>query len=118
MILKRSRLIPVDKCGVWLTRVIHTYTKLKQIARINHYIKISVRVTVPNNFLRKKKKMKSVFVKSSFFKKKKDNTVYKTPINSNIHLKKRMVSRGKRIVGPIDFFIKSKKLKSYFINIV
>lgn len=65
MLQKLSNVVPADKCGVWLIRVIHTYTKLSKIASVGSFTKSSIRETKPDNWLRKKKKNKNIYVRSS-----------------------------------------------------
>lgn len=118
MVQKNSFLIPSDKCGVWLTKTIHTYTKLNFIAKTSQFLKVSIRVTNPNNWLRKKKKNKGLFVRSFFFIKKKNGIYFKSNSNNILLLKKRLTPRGKSVIGPINFNIKRKRAIASFIKII
>ena len=56
MVQKQTLLIPADRSGVWVTKTIHTYTKLSKILVVNGFGKISVREASTSSWLQKKKK--------------------------------------------------------------
>ena len=50
MVQKSSYLIPADKCGVWWVSVFHVYKgSFKKIAYIGDFVKVSVKLTRPQN---------------------------------------------------------------------
>lgn len=61
MIQKTTLLVPSDKSGVWLLRVIHTYTKLSKTLQVNNFGKASIIKTSPW-FITFKKKKKKIFI--------------------------------------------------------
>ena len=55
MVQKSTYLIPADKCGVWWVSVFHVYKgSFKKIGYIGDFVKISVKLTRPQNWLQKK----------------------------------------------------------------
>jgi ribosomal protein L14 len=50
MVQKTTRIIPADKCGVWIVRVFHLYRGYnRKVSFIGDFIKASVRKTRPEN---------------------------------------------------------------------
>jgi ribosomal protein L14 len=64
MVQKESTLIPIDKCGVWFTKIFHLYGgSRRKVSNINNFVKVSVKQTKPNNWVKKKNKVKSYSIK-------------------------------------------------------
>lgn len=118
MVQKLSCLVPSDRCGVWVVRVMHTYTKLSKLALTGHFLKVTIRITNPNNWLRRKKKTKSLFVRSFNLLRKYDGSRYKSNSNNVLLLKKRLTPRGRNVFGPINNNIKRKRGIASFLKII
>lgn len=118
MLQKLSNVVPADKCGVWLIRVIHVYTKLAYVASVGAFTKSSIRVTKPNNWLRKKKKIKGIYVRSNHTHQLFSGITYICKWNSNMLLKKRLTPRGSKVVGPVDNRVRRKRARASFIKVI
>ena len=118
MILKESKLVPADRCGVWLVKIIHVYSKFLYWGKIGHFCKISVRKTLPYNRIRKKRKCKSLYIRSIKGFLKRDGSNFSCYSNSVLLLKKRLTPLGSRVLGPINFSIKRKRARNSFIKIL
>jgi large subunit ribosomal protein L14 len=113
VIQKHTYLVPTDKCGVFWVRVFHVYNGFNQkITYTGRFVKVSVRATKPNNWLRKKTKVKAFIIRTRKYFKKIDSSTILFFYNTGVLLKKRLTPRGKEIFGPILYNIKRKK----FIN--
>ena len=56
MIKKHTYLIPSDRCGVWWVSVFHLYKgSFRKTAYVGDFVKVSVKITKPNNWIKKKK---------------------------------------------------------------
>ena len=82
-------LVPSDRSGVWLTRTIHTYTKLSRILDEGGFGKASVRECRDSSCLQKKKKKKYLLVRRSYLNSRLCGANLST-IKSNLLLKKRI----------------------------
>ena len=119
MVQKESKLIPIDRCGVWFTKIFHLYGgAYKKIACINSFVKVSVKLTKPNNWVKKKTKLKSIIIKSNKEILKLDGSYIKFRLNKSVLLKKRLTPKGRELVGSCPFQIKRKRFLSSFIKIV
>lgn len=118
MILKLTNLVPVDKCGVWLIRIIHTYSKLRKEALVGMFTKSSVRVTKPNNWFPKKKKSKNLYVIANHTYKTPHGSYYNASGNGCLLLKKRLTPRGSKVLGPIDNRVRRKRARASFIKVI
>jgi ribosomal protein L14 len=114
MIYKLTKFIPSDRCGVWLVRVFHTYTKLRRFSRVGEFGKISIQQTRPFNKLRKKKKNKCFILRSTQVYTKRDLSTYFFFKNSGILLKKRLQPRGKKVFGPTSNLIRRKRILNVY----
>lgn len=55
MIYKSSKLIPSDKCGVWVIKVFHLYRGFnRKVSFTGDFVKCSVKKVRPENWLKKK----------------------------------------------------------------
>lgn len=119
MIKKHTCMIPADTCGVWWVSVFHLYYGFnRKTAYVGNFVKVSIRRTKPNNWLRKKSKIKGIIirVKKEFFKY--DGSWIKFRENNIILLKKRLNTQGKEVCGPITYSIKRKKFRNSFVGII
>ena len=119
MILKFTKLIPLDKCGVWEVKTFHLYggfyvKKLKS----GGFIKVSIKKTKPNNWVSKGSKSKGIIVYNAKSISKTDGSTFKLKYNSIILLKKRLTPKGKEVFGPSLFFIRRKKFINSFVGIL
>jgi len=65
MIYKGTNIIPADKCGVWHARVFHLYKGFnRKVSFVGEFIKVSVRRTKPENWLKKKNKNSRIYCKN------------------------------------------------------
>jgi len=119
MVQKESVLIPIDKCGVWFTKIFHLYGgSRRRYAFINNFVKVSVKLTKPNNWVKKKSKLKAILIKSRKESLKLDGSLIKFKLNKCVLLKKRLTPKGRELVGSCPFQIKRKRFLSSFIKIV
>jgi large subunit ribosomal protein L14 len=115
MIQKTTKLIPADKCGVWVVRVFHLYRGYnRKVSFIGDFIKASVRRTRPENWLQKKTKVRGIILRTKKETFKRDGSFVKFQENSAVLLKKRMTPQGKEVIGPILYNVKRKKFVSSF----
>lgn len=117
MIQKQTVLIPSDKSGVWLTKTIHTYSKLSRILLVNYFGKISVKEASTSSWLQKKKKKKFLLTRSSQIMVRKCGLSILT-IKSNLILKKRLSPVGRRVIGFLLSEVRRKKAISSFVKIL
>lgn len=119
MVQKGSFLIPADRCGVWFTRIFHIYGGFnKKNATISNFIKVSVRKTKPNNWLKKKTKLKSILIRTKKETSKNDGSFIKFKYNNNVLLKKRLTPKGKELYGPSLFKLRRKRFVYSFVKVV
>lgn len=118
MLIKLTNYVPADRCGVWLVRVIHTYSKLKLSASVSAFMKCSVRSTKPNNWVSRKKKKKSLYIRSSHTNQYLSGFSYFCKSNSGMLLKKRLTPLGSKVTGPIDNRVRRKRARASFIKVI
>lgn len=119
MIQKNTYLIPADKCGVWWVSAIHLYGGFfRKVSYTGNFVKISVKKTRPDNWLKKKTKLKGILVRSKKSVYKRDGTSIKFFSNSVVLLKKRTTSQGKVIFGPTTNNIRRKKFLTSFPGVL
>jgi len=119
MIQKFSKLVPLDKCGVWEIKTLHLYGGFKvRWLRTGGFIKTSIKKTKPNNWVIKGSKLKAITIHTKKELKKIDGSNYRFKFNSAVLLKKRLTPKGKEIFGPSLFEIRRKKFINSFIGII
>jgi ribosomal protein L14 len=119
ILLKESLLIPADKCGVDSVRIFHLYRGFnRKSSYVGDFVKTSVQKTSPNNWIKKKTKLKSIIVRTSFRNFNLDGCSFRFKDNSSILLKKRLTPRGKEVVGPIVRSIRRKKFVASFAGTI
>lgn len=115
MILKESALIPADKCGVELVKVFHLYKGFnRKRSFVGDFVKISVKKVIPDNWIKKKTKLKGILVRTKFTSILNDGTSYNFKENNVVLLKKRLTPKGKEMVGPTSRLLRRKKFISSF----
>jgi ribosomal protein L14 len=119
MIFKYTKLIPLDKSGVWEVKTFHLYGGFYvKSLKSGGFIKISVRKTKPNNWVSKGSKSKAIIIYNSKELKKIDGSTYKLKYNSLVLLKKRLTPKGKEIFGPSVSNIRRKKFINSFVGVL
>jgi len=119
MIQKGSRIIPADKCGVWYAQTFHLYRGYnRKVSFIGEFIKVSVKHTKPENWLKKKTKSIAFIVRTKKETFKRDGTYIQFNENNAVLLKKRMTPQGKEVNGPILYNVKRKKFIHSFSGII
>lgn len=98
-----------------MVKTFHIYRGFKhRLGLFGDFIKVSTRSVKPSSSLKKGKKKKAIFVRSVFFKLKKDGSFTKFNNNVCVLLKKRTAPLGREIEGPIFYGLKKKKFVSSF----
>lgn len=119
MLYKSSLVVPADKCGVWFIKIFHLYRGFsRRVAFTGDFVKCSVKKTRPDNWLKKKTKLRAIIVRSRKEYYKRDRSSVKFIINNVVLLKKRMTPQGKEIAGPVLYNIKRKKFVSSFVGTI
>lgn len=112
-------MIPADKCGVEFVRVFHLYKGFYRKSSFNgDFVKISVRKTLPDNWVKKKTKLKGIIVRTRYKSKKIDGSTFFFNENNLVLLKKRLTTKGKEIIGPVVRSIKRKKFVNAFAGCI
>lgn len=108
-------MVPADKCGVQFVKVFHLYRGFfRKNARNGDFVKNSVRKTLPDNWVKKKTKLKGIVIRTRFRVPKLDGSSFFFNENSVVLLKKRLTTKGKELVGPVVRIIKRKKFVNSF----
>jgi large subunit ribosomal protein L14 len=119
MLQKSSQAGVSDRCGVWEVNVFHVYKGFRHThARTGSFVKVSIRRTRPNNWLKRGKKSKAVIIRTRFKVIKPDGSYVRFSSNAVVLLKKRMTPRGKELVGPITYGLRRRKFVSSFGGVV
>ncbi len=119
MVQKESRITVADNCGVWSVGVFHIYRGFRhKIAHVGDFVRVSLKKTRPNNWLKRGKKVRAFLVRTVFFSLRKDGSYIKLAQNDCLLLKKRMTPRGREISGPITYGIRKKKVLASFIGVI
>ncbi len=116
MVQKESLVIPIDKCGVGLVNVFHTYGS--NVGWVGSFLKISVRRVLPESKLRLKSKSFAIFVRSKFRYVKFDGTSIWSDHNGVVLLKRRLTPVGKELYGVAFNSVRRKKFLSSFAGVV
>ncbi len=118
--LQKSSLVSVsDRCGVWAARIFCIYKGSRhKFAGVGDFVKVSIRKTKPENWLKKGKKSKAFVINTCFNNIKKDGSYIKIKRNFIVLLKKRMTPRGKELFGPIIYGTKRRKFVSSFSGVI
>lgn len=110
MLFKKTVAIPADKCGVWLIRVFHLYKGFsRKCSYTGDFVKVSVRKVKPENWVKKKTKLRSIILRSKKSVFRNDCSSILFFFNNVVLLKKRMTPKGGSIFGPSTKSIKRKK---------
>ena len=116
MLQKLSLLIPCDSTGVFLNRIFHIYQH--KVARISSFVKTSVRLTKPKCRIKKKKKIKSFIVRTTYPFQLPDQSYFLFQTNNGVLLKKRLSTKGRIVFGPTTYTIKKRKFLKSFAKIL
>jgi large subunit ribosomal protein L14 len=115
MIKKYTYMEPADNCGVWWVSVFHLYYGFnRKTAYCGNFVKVSVRRTKPDNWLKKKTKVKGIIIRTKKEFSKNDGSWIKFTDNGIVLLKKRLNTQGHMLEGPINNKIKRRKFKNAF----
>ena len=115
MIQKGTIVRPADNCGVIRSKVFHVYKGSKgKLAFVGDFLKTSSKLVKPENPIKKKSKIRAIYIRSKFNINRKDGSFISFRRNSIVLLKKRLTPRGKSIRGPITRVIRRKKFLSSF----
>ena len=110
MILKESFLVPADRCGVKFVKAFHLYRGWnRKFSYIGDFIKVSVRKTAANNWVKKKTKLKAFILRTKYKTTNNDGSSFYFKENNAVLLKKRLTTKGKEIWGPSIKKIKRRK---------
>lgn len=119
MIQKGSYLIPADQCGVFWVKVFHLYKGFsRKITFTGGFVKVSVKVTRPDNWVTKKTKLKGIVIRTKKEVYKRDGSFIKFNKNYVVLLKKRLTPKGKELYGPTLKILKRKKFLSSFSGVM
>ena len=115
MFQKESFSIPSDSSGILLIKIIEIRRcSLLRLAKIGKFLKVVIRNTKPLLIKRRKKKLRSIVIRSNHYFYKNDGLIYNFNNNSLVLLKKRMNTVGKELYGPICKSLKIKKFRIAF----
>jgi len=119
MIYKSSKLIPSDKCGVWLVKVFHLYRGFnRKVSFQGDFVKCCVKIIRPENWLKKKTKVHGILIRLNKEINRCDGSSILFFQNNIILLKKRLTPKGKQIYGPVSKQIKRKKFIYSFAGLI
>ena len=119
MLQKSSFVVPADKCGVLWVSIFHLYKgSFRKISFIGDFVKISVKITEPENWVTKKSKYKAIIVRTRKETLKKDGSWIKFDENNLVLLKKRTSPLGTEIIGPTLKTINRKIFLQSFSGLV
>ena len=115
MFQKESFSIPSDSSGVLLVKIIEIRKcSSVRLAKVGRFLKIVIRNTKPLLLKRRKKKLRSIVIRTKHYLYKRDGLTYSYNNNSLVLLKKRMNTVGKELYGPICKSLKIKKFRVAF----
>jgi len=91
MLQKYSYVVPCDKCGVLWVSIFHLYSGFsRKVSTIGEFVKVSVKVIEPENWIKKKSKLKGVIVRTKKKKYKIDGSAFSFYDNNLVLLKKKI----------------------------
>jgi large subunit ribosomal protein L14 len=115
MVFKSTKIVPIDRSGVFKLRVFHLYGGSKRkVSGIGDFVKGSAISVKPENWIKKKSKLNGIIVRVRKESYKLDGSAIKFKFNCTVLLKKRLTPKGKELFGPIDFSVKRRKFVSSF----
>ncbi len=119
MLQKNSLVSPADKCGVLWVNIFHLYKgSFRKTSFTGDFVKISVRLTEPENWVKKKSKYKAMIVRTKKETIKRDGSWLKFDENNVVLFKKRTSSLGTEIVGPTLKTVNRKVFLQSFSGLV
>lgn len=119
MIKKCTRLIPVDKSGVWEVKAIHLYKGFcRKTSYTGDFIRVSIKKTKPAMWKEKGARYSSLVTRVSKENFKLDGSSFFFKNNSCVVLKKRLSPLGKELFGPASGAVRRKKFLSAFAGVL
>eukprot|EP00919_Chromeraceae_sp_WS-2016_P074811 GHVR01177051.1.p2 GENE.GHVR01177051.1~~GHVR01177051.1.p2 ORF type:complete len:122 (-),score=10.21 GHVR01177051.1:4959-5324(-) len=118
MFQKGSFTIPSDSSGILLVKVIQSRkcSNLRH-AKVGSFLNVVIRNTKPELLKKRKKKLRSIVIRSSHNYLRIDGLTYCFNFNALVLLKKRMNTVGKEVFGPTCKELKIKKFRIPFKKI-
>lgn len=115
MFQKESFSIPSDSSGIYLVKIIQTRRcGTTRHATTGHFLRVVIKNIKVSLKRRRKKKSRSICIRSKMFFYKNDQTSFRYSDNALVVLKKRMNVAGREIYGPTSKNLKIKKFKIAF----
>lgn len=112
---KNSYSIPSDSSGILLVRVIETRKCNSRVHAITtKFLKIVIKNTKPELIKRRKKKLRSIVIRTQKILFRKGGCYYNFFDNALVLLKKRMNTVGKELYGPVCQKLFIKKFRVAF----
>lgn len=118
MFQKGSFSIPSDSSGILLVKVIQTRRcSVRKHADIGKFLKVVLKMTKTKLTKRRKRRVKSIVIRSQRYYCKNFGLYYQFANNSLVLLKKRMNTIGKELYGPTSKMLKIRKFRVAFRHI-
>lgn len=115
MFQKGSFSIPSDSSGVFLVKVIQTRRcSSRKHADIGKFLRVVLRATKTKLSKRRKRRVRSIVIRSRRFYQKSGGVNYCFANNSLVLLKKRMNTMGKELYGPTSKTLRIRKFRVAF----
>lgn len=119
MLQKYSYVSPIDKTGVLWACIFQLYKgSSRKISFQSDFVKVSVRITEPENWLKKKSKIVSIIIRTRQIVCRLDGSNIKFFSNEVVFLKKRLTPMGGEISGCILKTLRRKKFAASFAGII
>jgi ribosomal protein L14 len=119
LIKKETKLIPIDKSGVFLIQVFHLYKGgMRKVSTISDFVKTSVKISHPEALLTKKKKTTALITNTVFRIIKLDGSIINVYENNCLLIKRKLILRNKDITFPVTRKLKRKKLSFKFPGVL
>lgn len=107
--------IPSDTSYIFLVRIIQTRRcSTYKHAKVCKFVKAVIRNTIPELLKKRKKKTRSIVIRTQHYHYRNDGFNYNFMDNALVLLKKRMNTRGKEILGPTSAAMRIKKFRAPF----
>lgn len=90
----------------------------RKSSRVGDFVKSSVKKTAPDNWIKKKTKLRGIIIRTKFDVINNDGSSFCFKENNVILLKKRLTPKGKEVFGPIVRKIKRKKFVASFAGAI
>lgn len=111
--------MPADRCGVLWVSIFQLYKgSFKKKSFIGDFVKISVKLTQPQNWVKKKSKYKGIIIRTKKETLKRDGSWVKFNQNNVVLLKKRTTPLGGDISGPTICDLNRKVFLQSFSGVI